>query len=76
VLRVTSANLSGAMPAASAVATLRDVGLEADAVFDDGPSPGGTPSTVVRIAAGQLEILRAGAIGDDTIRRSVREGEP
>lgn len=76
VLRVTSANLSGAMPAVSAVAALRDVGLEADAVFDDGPSPGGTPSTVVRIAAGQLEILRAGAIGDDTIRSIVREGEP
>lgn len=68
VLRVTSANLSGAMPAASAVAALRDVGLEADAVFDDGPSPGGTPSTVVRVTADRLEILRPGAIGEDRIR--------
>ena len=72
VLRVTSANLSGAMPAASAVAALRDVGLDADAVFDDGPSPGGTPSTVVRVTPDRLEILRAGAIEETRIRMSAR----
>jgi len=62
VLRVTSANLSGAMPAASAVAALQDVGLEADLVIDDGASPGGIASTVVRVTAGKMEILRPGAI--------------
>ena len=62
VLRVTSANVSGAMPAASAVAALQDVGLEADLVIDDGASPGGIASTVVRVTAGKMEILRPGAI--------------
>ena len=68
VLRVTSANLSGAQPAASAVAALQDVGLAADLVIDDGTSPGGVPSSVVRVTADRLEILRAGAIGEQEIR--------
>lgn len=62
VLRVTSANLSGSLPAASAIAALQNVGLEADLVIDDGVSPGGIASTVVRVAAGKMEILRPGAI--------------
>ncbi len=63
VLRVTSANLSGAMPATCAVAALQDVGLEADLVIDDGFSPGGVASTVVKIGpADTYEILREGAI--------------
>lgn len=75
-LRVTSANLSGSMPACSAVDALRDVGLEADLVIDDGVSPGGVASTVVKIAAdGKLEVLREGAISADEIRR-VADGEP
>lgn len=62
-LRVTSANLSGAMPACSAVDALKDVGLEADLVIDDGVSPGGVPSTVVKVASdGTLTVLREGAI--------------
>jgi len=63
VLRVTSANLSGAMPATDAEAALRDVGLEADGVVDDGPSPGGVASTVVKIDEdGRVAVLREGAI--------------
>ena len=62
VLRVTSANLSGAQPADSAVAALQSVGLQADLVIDDGTSPGGVASTVVRVVAGQLKILRVGAV--------------
>ena len=68
VLRVTSANLSGAMPAASAVAALQGVGLEADLVIDDGPSPGGVVSTVVRMDSGTPKILRMGAIAKSEIR--------
>ena len=68
VLRVTSANLSGAMPAASAVAALQGVGLEADLVIDDGPSPGGVVSTVVRMDSGTPKILRMGAIAESEIR--------
>ena len=70
-LRVTSANLSGAMPATSAVEALKDVGLEADLVIDDGVSPGGVPSTVVKVDAdGALTVLREGAIPADAIRRT------
>ena len=63
VLRVTSANLSGRRPATDAPQALKDVGLSADYVVDDGVSPGGVPSTVVRVHDdGRLEVLRAGAI--------------
>ena len=63
VLRVTSANLSGRRPATDAPQALADVGLSADYVVDDGVSPGGVPSTVVRVAAdGSIEVLREGAI--------------
>jgi L-threonylcarbamoyladenylate synthase len=63
VLRVTSANLSGCRPATDAPQALADVGLSADLVIDDGVSPGGVASTVVRIGAdGETELLRKGAI--------------
>ena len=63
VLRVTSANLSGRRPATDAPQALADVGLSADFVVDDGVSPGGVPSTVVRVRDdGSLEVLRRGAI--------------
>jgi L-threonylcarbamoyladenylate synthase len=62
-LRVTSANLSGAMPAVSAVEALRDVGLEADLVVDGGICPGGVASSVVRVGTdGTVAVLREGAI--------------
>lgn len=63
VLRVTSANLSGQRPATDAPQALADVGLSADLVVDDGISPGGVPSTVVRVKHdGTHEILRQGAL--------------
>lgn len=63
VLRVTSANLSGKRPATDAPQALRDVGLDADLVVDDGVSPGGTASTVVRVAPdGAYDILRPGPV--------------
>jgi len=63
LLRVTSANLSGQRAATDAPQALADVGLSADIVVDDGISPGGVPSTVVRVSPdGAVEILRQGAI--------------
>ena len=62
-LRVTSANLSGRREATDAAAALSDVGLSADIVVDDGVSPGGVPSTVVKVGDdGAVEILREGAV--------------
>lgn len=69
LLRVTSANLSGRRPATDAPQALADVGLSADLVVDDGVSPGGVPSTVVRVRAdGTHEILREGAIAASALR--------
>ena len=62
-LRVTSANLTGQMPATSAAEALAALGLTADLLVDDGPSPGGLASTVLRIAADNTPaLLREGAI--------------
>jgi L-threonylcarbamoyladenylate synthase len=63
VLRVTSANISGRSPAVDAARAFAEVGLTADCVVDDGVSPGGVPSTVVRVLPdGSLEVLRRGAV--------------
>lgn len=63
VLRVTSANMSGMRPATDAPGALADVGLSADIVADGGVSPGGVPSTVVRVCSdGSVAILREGAV--------------
>ncbi|MGN0855232.1 MAG: L-threonylcarbamoyladenylate synthase [Kiritimatiellia bacterium] len=63
LLRVTSANLSGERPATDAAAALAEVGLSADLVVDDGISPGGVASTVVRVSdSGEWAILRQGAL--------------
>ena len=58
-LRVTSANLSGRRPATDAPQALADVGLSADLVIDDGVSPGGIPSTVIKVLPdGTMQTLR------------------
>ena len=61
-LRVTSANLSGRRAATDAPQALRDIGLSADLVVDDGVSPGGTASTVVKVEDGRLTVLREGPV--------------
>ncbi len=61
-LRVTSANLSGQRAATDALEVLESIGLSADLVVDDGISPGGTASTVVRVDDGALTILREGPV--------------
>ena len=61
-LRVTSANLSGQRAATDAPEALKDIGLSADLVVDDGVSPGGTASTVVKVEGGRLAVLRDGPV--------------
>ncbi len=62
-LRVTSANISGRAPAVDALESLSSVGLNADLVCDDGVSPGGVASTVVKIDRdGSLTVLRRGGV--------------
>jgi L-threonylcarbamoyladenylate synthase len=62
VLAVTSANRSGQPPATSAGEVLQQLEGRIAAVVDGGASPLGTPSTVISLHAGQVEILRQGAI--------------
>jgi L-threonylcarbamoyladenylate synthase len=68
LLRVTSANLSGALPAVDAAQTLADVGLAADLVLDAGPASAGLASTVVRVTDEALTILRPGVLDESAIR--------
>ncbi|MBP5791158.1 MAG: threonylcarbamoyl-AMP synthase [Kiritimatiellae bacterium] len=62
-LRVTSANMSGAIPATDAAKALEDVGLKADIVVDGGRSRIGIASTVVSFTPeGGIVTLRKGAV--------------
>ncbi|MDP2991670.1 MAG: L-threonylcarbamoyladenylate synthase [Kiritimatiellota bacterium] len=62
VLRVTSANMSGEVPALTAAAAVAALGSAVELAVDAGPAPGGVPSTVVKIGLGRCDILREGAI--------------
>ncbi len=64
-LTATSANVSGE-PSARRVADLSAAIREAAAVVVDGGETGGTASTVVDVAAG--EVIRRGALDDDVER--------
>ena len=62
-LRVTSANVSGAMPVTECGAALSRAGLKCDFAVDDGVSPGGEASTVVKVGDdGAIELLREGPV--------------
>lgn len=62
-LRVTSANLSGQRAASDAEAALKDVGLSAEIVVDDGVSKGGVASSVWKVGEdGTIEVLREGPV--------------
>lgn len=71
LLRVTSANRSGREPARTAAEAAAELGASVAMVLDDGPSPGGTPSSVVRVDDGRLVILREGAISREVLERTM-----
>lgn len=71
VLRVTSANVSGAEPALTADQAVRALGDHVELVLDTGRSPGGKPSTVVRVENGQVHVLRPGAIPEEELCKAV-----
>lgn len=60
-LAVTSANLHGQPPLTTAPAVRAAFGERLGVVLDGGPCTG-TPSTVVCLAGGVIELLRAGAV--------------
>jgi len=69
VLRVTSANVSGEPAALTAEDALAALGERVDLVRDAGPVTGGVASTVIRVAADGVEVLRDGPISRDAIER-------
>ena len=60
-LTTTSANPSGRPPARSAPEVIAYFGDRCP-VLDGGPTPGGLPSTLIRVRGDDYEILRAGAV--------------
>jgi L-threonylcarbamoyladenylate synthase len=61
-ITATSANRSGGATAATAGDVLARLGATVDLVIDAGPSPGGPPSTIVRVRGREVTLVRAGAI--------------
>ena len=68
MLRVTSANLSGESPALTAQEAYDALGDTVDLIVDAGRSPGGVASSVVRVEAGRLRVLREGALSESELR--------
>jgi len=58
----TSANQSGQPPAQTGVEALAALAGVVTAVLDDGPAPGGVPSTIVTFTEGNPRIIREGPI--------------
>lgn len=58
----TSANRSGRPPAVTPEEVVRELGDGVALVLDAGPAPGGPPSTVVRVTADRIELVREGAV--------------
>ncbi len=70
-MAVTSANLSDQPPAQSADEAEAALGGRVELILDDGPSPGGQPSTVVDGRTDPPAILRVGPISEADLARSL-----
>lgn len=68
----TSANPSGGPPPSSAGALDAALLARIDGVLDAGSTPGGQPSTVVRVDGARLTLLREGAVPFDAVERAAR----
>ena len=64
----TSANLSGAPAAAAADDVEHALGDRIEFMLDAGRTPGGAPSTIVDVTAGEPRLVRAGAIAWEEIQ--------
>jgi L-threonylcarbamoyladenylate synthase len=69
----TSANLHSHPDAVEADAAKADLGNNADMLIDCGPCRLGKPSTIIYMANGQFELIRAGAITREEIEAALNE---
>ena len=68
-IALSSANISGESPAITAEEVALQLGDQLDLILDAGESDLKKPSTVVKVEADSLEVLREGAITVDTIEK-------
>ena len=68
-LVLSSANRAGMPESVTAKEIIEVFGDRLDLVVDDGPCRFGQPSSVVRVANGRAEILRAGVVPERTLQR-------
>ncbi|MGD9719597.1 MAG: L-threonylcarbamoyladenylate synthase [Pirellulales bacterium] len=66
---LTSANPAGGADPVTAEQVLEALGDQVDLVLNDGQSRLGQPSTVVKVGQKKLEILRAGVVSEQTLKR-------
>lgn len=66
---LTSANRAGQPETSTASEVVEALQDDVDLVLDDGQSRFGQPSSVVRVAGEELELLRTGVIGETALRR-------
>ncbi len=69
---VTSANRSGEPAARTAQEAWDALAPHVALALDAGPVAQGAPSTVVRVSAGKIEILRPGPIGREALERAAQ----
>jgi tRNA threonylcarbamoyl adenosine modification protein (Sua5/YciO/YrdC/YwlC family) len=75
-MAVSSANRSGRPPATSAAEAREQLGYAVSVYLDAGPSGDPAPSTIVDVTGPVPRVLRAGAVGLDTLREVVAGIEP
>jgi L-threonylcarbamoyladenylate synthase len=68
----TSANPAGGPPPAQVADLHPDLLAQIDHVLDGGPTPGGLPSTIVRVEGSIVHVLREGVIPPDAVRAAVQ----
>ncbi len=66
---LSSANLAGQAEPVTADVVIESLGDQVELVLNDGASRLGQPSTVVKVGPKKLEILRAGVVTEQTLKR-------
>jgi len=68
-LAAPSANSSGRISATTAQAVADDLGSKVDLIVDDGQTPVGLESTIVKVDGGHVYLLRPGGVAAEDIER-------
>ncbi|MCO5063253.1 MAG: L-threonylcarbamoyladenylate synthase [Rhizobiaceae bacterium] len=68
-LAAPSANSSGRISATTAEAVADDLGKKVELIVDGGQTPVGVESTIVKVDAGQVYLLRPGGVSAEDIER-------